>query len=201
MIVWLNGAFGAGKTTTAYELHRRLEGSFVYDPENIGYFIRKNMPPQCDMPDFQDIPLWRSFNYEALKRIAETYPGTVIVPMTLVNRTYYDEIIGRLQGEGVPVKHFILYAGRETIVRRLRARNLGMDIIRRESFALNAIPRCLDFFDHQVTEIKIDTDAMTVEQTAEVIAEKSGLSLRPDMRGKFSRKAARLKTMIQHIRQ
>lgn len=28
MIIWLNGAFGAGKTQTAYELRRRLSGSW-----------------------------------------------------------------------------------------------------------------------------------------------------------------------------
>ncbi len=57
MIVWLNGAFGAGKTTAAYELHRRLENSFVYDPENAGCFLRKNMPEECHTPDFQDMVL------------------------------------------------------------------------------------------------------------------------------------------------
>ncbi len=57
MIVWLNGAFGAGKTTAAYELHRRLEHSFVYDPENAGCFLRKNMPEECHTPDFQDMVL------------------------------------------------------------------------------------------------------------------------------------------------
>ena len=45
MILWINGAFGSGKTTTAYELHRRLKPlSYVYDPENVGYFLRKNEP-------------------------------------------------------------------------------------------------------------------------------------------------------------
>lgn len=44
MIIWINGAFGSGKTQTAYELHRRLDGSYVYDPENAGYFIRENLP-------------------------------------------------------------------------------------------------------------------------------------------------------------
>lgn len=28
MVIWLNGAFGAGKTQTAYELRRRLPGSW-----------------------------------------------------------------------------------------------------------------------------------------------------------------------------
>ena len=31
MIIWLNGAFGAGKTQTAYALRRRLPGSYVVD--------------------------------------------------------------------------------------------------------------------------------------------------------------------------
>ncbi|MEU4715141.1 hypothetical protein AB0F73_15975 [Micromonospora purpureochromogenes] len=33
MIVWLNGAFGAGKTTVAAELCRRLPGARRFDPE------------------------------------------------------------------------------------------------------------------------------------------------------------------------
>ena len=37
MIVWINGAFGAGKTLTAGEIHRRLPDSVVYDPEDVGY--------------------------------------------------------------------------------------------------------------------------------------------------------------------
>lgn len=55
MIIWINGAFGAGKTQTAYELHKRAEHSFVYDPENVGYFIRKNTPRSTHTSDFQQI--------------------------------------------------------------------------------------------------------------------------------------------------
>ena len=32
MIIWLNGAFGAGKTQTAWELRRRMADAYVYDP-------------------------------------------------------------------------------------------------------------------------------------------------------------------------
>ncbi|MEI3604813.1 hypothetical protein SPD48_03840 [Pseudogracilibacillus sp. SE30717A] len=46
MIIWVNGAFGSGKTQTAYELHRRISNSFVYDPEIIGFFIGKNIPKE-----------------------------------------------------------------------------------------------------------------------------------------------------------
>lgn len=198
MIVWINGAFGAGKTTVAYELHRRLERSFVYDPENVGYFLRKNMPRECHTPDFQDMELWRGFNYQVLKEIHAAYGGTVIVPMTLVDPAYYREIVQRLIDEGVPVAHIILYASRETILKRLKKRSLGR--LGREAFAVEAIGRCLDFFDCHAAGVRIETDAMTVDQTVEHIGRSCGLPLLPDRRRGLARKAARLKTVIRHIR-
>lgn len=83
MIIWLNGAFGSGKTTCAFELNRRLPNSFVYDPENIGYFIRDNIPKEIQNPDFQDYGQWRLFNYEMLRYIVREYSGVIIVPMTI----------------------------------------------------------------------------------------------------------------------
>ena len=51
MIIWLNGAFGSGKTQTAFELQRRLPNAYVFDPENAGYFIRKNVPVSLSADD------------------------------------------------------------------------------------------------------------------------------------------------------
>ena len=68
MIIWLNGAFGAGKTQTAYELHRRLPGSYVYNPENAGFFIRDNLPPGLERDDFQDFPLPCQTNEKPVRR-------------------------------------------------------------------------------------------------------------------------------------
>ena len=35
VIIWINGGFGASKTTLAQELHRRLPDAIVYDPEDV----------------------------------------------------------------------------------------------------------------------------------------------------------------------
>ena len=56
VIIWLNGAFRAGKTTLAEELHRRLPDAVVYNPEDVGLMLWKWMPPN---DDFQDLPSWR----------------------------------------------------------------------------------------------------------------------------------------------
>lgn len=64
MIVWINGAFGVGKTQTAFELHRRIKNSFVYDPENLGFFISKNIPASIkNKEDFQDYEVWRELDF------------------------------------------------------------------------------------------------------------------------------------------
>lgn len=198
MIIWINGAFGTGKTTAAYEMHRRLPDSFVYDPENMGFFLRKNLPQACHTDDFQDMVLWRSLNYQLLRELHETYGGTVIVPMTLADEQYYGEIVQRLLDEGVPVVHIILYASRETILKRLKKRSLGR--LRTESFAMEAIDRCLDFFDNPAEGIRIECNQLSVEETVSRIAAVCGLRLLPEKRGKLAREATRLKTAIQHIR-
>lgn len=121
MIIWLNGAFGGGKTQTAYALQRRLPGSYVCAPEKAGYFLRTNLPSGLRPSDFQDLPLWRTLTADMLCFLAERHPGHIIVPMTLVNRAYYDEIIGALSREH-DVRHLILWASRETLRKRLASR-------------------------------------------------------------------------------
>lgn len=198
MIIWLNGAFGTGKTTAACELHRRLPDSFVCDPENVGCFLRKNMPPACHTPDFQDMALWRCFSRRMLKELHESYGGTVIVPMTLVNPAYYEEIICRLLDEGVPVVHIVLYACRETILKRLRKRSLGQ--LGRESFAVEAIDRCQEFFARCDPGTRIETDHMSVSQIVERIGEMCGLPLLPDRRGRLAGEVGRWMVTLRHIR-
>ena len=56
MIIWINGAFGPGKTTLAKELHRRLPDAVLYNPEDVGLMLWKWMQPNGD---FQHLPSWR----------------------------------------------------------------------------------------------------------------------------------------------
>ena len=177
MIIWINGTFGAGKTTTAKKLNRKLPNSFVYDPENVGYFIRRNTNGLFADVDFQNIPLWREMNYKILRMISEKYDGVIIVPMTLVNPEYYNEIVERLIRDGVEINHYILYVKPEEVKRRLRRRRMRMLFTRNTDFELAALDRCVYAFDNLITDTKIYTEGMSVNSVAEKIAELSGLRL------------------------
>lgn len=194
MIIWLNGAFGAGKTQTAYELHRRLPNSYVYDPENAGFFIRDNLPPGLERSDFQDFLMWRSFNREMLDYIASRYDGHIIVPMTVTKRAYYDDMAGALS-QRHEVRHFILWAGRETLKKRLASR-----LERSGSWGHQQIDRCLRAFETEVTEQKVYTDGLNPYQVVDKIGELCGLTLAEDKRGPLRRRIDRLMTQIRHIR-
>jgi len=196
MILWINGAFGAGKTTTAFELNRRIPDSFVYDPENAGYFIRRNAPAYFSVGDFQDIPLWRKTNYEMLKLIADQHDGLIIVPMTLVSGEYYDEIITKLINDGIVVRHFILCADKETITKRLKRRSIKES----DNFALDSIDRCLHAFDTDITDEKIITDNKSVDDILAEIAEKADIALIPDNRPAVKKLIDKYLTLIKHIR-
>jgi hypothetical protein len=195
-IIWINGAFGSGKTVCAAELSRRLPSSYIYDPENIGFFLKNNTPSETGRRynDFQDNPLWRYFNYDILYDIAHTYNGTLIVPMTIIRADYYNELISRLRGNGIRVDHYILGADRKTLVHRQMSR---LDFS--GSWAAKKLDACIDafagFFDGY-----IDTSHMTVEMTAEHIAKLSGLELMPDRRPAVVRRFQRLITQLRHIR-
>ena len=194
MIIWLNGAFGAGKTQTAYELQRRLPGSYVYDPENAGFFIRRNLPSALNKPDFQDYPTWRTINYDMLDYICGTYAGDIIVPMTITNREYYDQIVGAL-AKKYALTHLILSASREVLLQRLASRFES-----KHSWGAQQIERCLQAFDRDITAHKIDTDHLTIPQVAEQVAAVASLTLAENRHGHIRQTLDRIVVQCKHIR-
>ncbi|GAA4104026.1 AAA family ATPase [Nonomuraea soli] len=114
MIVWLNGTFGAGKTTTAKELHALLPASHVFDPETVGFYLRVVINEPVD--DFQHWPAWRALTAETINQLCLHWLGPLIVPMSLTRRPYLEEIFSALRA---PVRHILLHADQEELVRRI----------------------------------------------------------------------------------
>jgi predicted kinase len=119
VIIWINGGFGAGKTTLAEELHRRLPDAVVYDPEDVGLMLWKWMPPNGD---FQHLPSWRELAVATALSLRRHHAETLIVPMSLIRDTYRTEILGGLADAGEDVLHVFLEADAGVLRERLNAR-------------------------------------------------------------------------------
>jgi len=119
VIIWLNGAFGAGKTTLAEELGRRLPEAVVYDPEDVGLMLWKWMRPN---DDFQDLPSWRELVVATALSLRRHHADTLIVPMSLIRDAYRAEILGGLADAGEEVLHVFLEADVGVLRERLSAR-------------------------------------------------------------------------------
>lgn len=171
-----------------------MKRSYVYDPENAGYFIRSNVPPEIGEQDFQDYPMWRSFNFDMLDYIASHYEGDVIVPMTITNREYYDEIIGEISKK-YEVRHFILWATKETLLKRLASRFESG-----KSWGARQIDRCMEAFDKDIVECKIYTDDLNIYEVVDKIAALSGITLLEDRRNGLRKRMDRFATQLKHMR-
>lgn len=195
MIVWINGAFGSGKTQAAWELHKRIPGSYVYDPENVGYFIRRTSPAELNGGDFQDLPEWRSINFELLLRLSREYRGIIIAPMTIVRPDYYHEIITRLRQNGAEVRHCALIASPETLRKRLKGR-----LERNDAWSVKQIARCVKGLQNPLFENKIDTNHLKIDTVVEEIAYILGVRIIPDSRNGFIRWLGRIHNQIRVMR-
>jgi 8-oxo-dGTP pyrophosphatase MutT (NUDIX family) len=121
-VVWINGAFGAGKTTTARELIELIPNSTLFDPELIGGALTRLLPPKhlADVGDLQDLPIWRRLVIDTAAALLAELGGTLVIPMTLLRQEYRDEIFGGLAARRIPVRHVLLTPA-ETILRQRTA--------------------------------------------------------------------------------
>jgi hypothetical protein len=198
MLLWINGPFGGGKTQTAYELNRRLPGSVVCDPEEVGFGLHR-MTPRALRGDFQDLTAWRAGVREVLDMVLRKHDGPVIAPMTLVNPGYFDEVVGRLREDGHEVHHFALLAERDTVLRRLCERGWGFGL-RWESFAVTKLDECLGRLQAPEFAEHIRTDDLPVPEVATRIAASAGLPIAPNLDDPVRRRLRRYAVSLRHVR-
>ncbi|MFE6000651.1 NUDIX domain-containing protein [Streptomyces sp. NPDC056454] len=178
MVVWINGAFGAGKTSVAGELIDLIPNSTLYDPELTGAGLRGLLPQKklAEVDDFQDLRIWRRLVVDTAAALLAEVPGVLVVPMTLLRQEYRDEIFGGLASRRIPVRH-VLLSPEETILRRRIAGRVEYPGDREQSERVNRWA-----YDHigpyrdalgWITEDAhvVDNGALTPRETAERIAE------------------------------
>ena len=137
LVVWINGAFGVGKTAVADELVRLLPGAVLFDPESLGVILQAVVPVEELTDDVQDIAAWRATTLAAVRCLARSRQGTVVGPIALIEEPYFDEIVGGLRREGVRLLHVSLVAPARVIAGRLAARS------RDEQWGLVRVEACV----------------------------------------------------------
>ncbi|MQS15311.1 NUDIX hydrolase [Streptomyces kaniharaensis] len=177
MIVWVNGTFGAGKTSACRELVELLPGSMLFDPELVGFGLRRTLPADrmAAVSDFQDLPAWRRLVPEVAAALLGEVPGPLVVPMTLLREDYRDEIFGDLASHGIAVHHVVLDPGetilRERIAHRDECPGDPAASERVRQWCLDHLPRYRAARRWLVRDARLlDTGRLTPRETAERIA-------------------------------
>jgi hypothetical protein len=119
VIVWLNGTFGCGKTTTATRLLALIPGSRLFDPETVGYMLQPNLADHA-VSDFQHWPPWRPLVAATATELARYTGEHLIAPQTVLVRDYLEEIFTGLRAAGLAVFHVLLDADEEALRRLIQ---------------------------------------------------------------------------------
>jgi len=194
MIIWINGAFGVGKTQTAGELHRRIPGSHIFDPEQVGYFLGRQFPRGTGRADFQDYPVWRMAVSGILEELQIDPDLVVIVPMTIVSADYYRDIAEPLEAKGIIIHHITLGASKAVIEKRLQRRGDG------KAWNFHQVDRCLAGLSAPVFANTIDTDTNDLYGVVESIISRYGLPAVQIPQDRLSRWFRRTGVLLSHIR-
>lgn len=202
MLIWINGAFGSGKTLIAHELKRRLRNAHVADPELLGLAMHKMLPAGA-RHDFQDLPQWRTGVIATLEKAEQASDGPLIVPMTIVRDDYFEEIIGGLRSCGVDVRHYTLAATAETLHRRLRLRHAylaGRLLGRDETWAIQQIDGCVSALEQPRFAVHVATDDRTPDEVVDFIAADADLELTGQRLSPARGWLRRIEIGLRHVR-
>ena len=126
-MIWLNGTFGVGKTTTAGHLVARGDRLRLFDPEWVGYLLANNLADH-EFTDFQQLPPWRTLVPVVADEVARFTQQHLVVVQTVLRQEYWDEITGGLRTRGHEVVHVLLDASPDMLHARIDADPDGRNI-------------------------------------------------------------------------
>lgn len=123
MIIWLNGTFGSGKTSTAAELAGMLPGARQFDPEWVGYMLTENLA-DLDFTDFQQLPPWRTLVPAVMAEVAGLTGQDLIAVQTVLVESYWRELQAGLARHSLEVFHVLLQSDPAVLASRIEADQL-----------------------------------------------------------------------------
>jgi shikimate kinase len=120
VIIWLNGTFGAGKTTTARQLAGQLANARHFDPELVGYLLTAALDDH-EFKDFQDLAPWRELVPVFTEKIADFTGHHLIAVQTVLREDYWHELTQGFKRTPLDIFHVLLHVDSEVLAERIKA--------------------------------------------------------------------------------
>jgi shikimate kinase len=120
VIIWLNGTFGAGKTTTGRQLAGRLANARLFDPEEVGYLLMRTLEDH-EFRDFQDLAPWRELVPVFTEKIALFTGQHLIAVQTVLREDYWRELTAGFERTPLDVFHVLLHVDSDVLAERIEA--------------------------------------------------------------------------------
>ena len=120
VIIWANGTFGTGKTTTSHLVADKSPELRMFDPESVGYMLRPNL---TDYPvrDFRDWESWRFLTPIVADEVVRFSGQSLVAPQAVLEEVYSDELLRGLSQRGHDLLHVLLDADEGTLRARIQA--------------------------------------------------------------------------------
>ena len=93
MIVIINGPYGVGKTSVAENLIKKIPSSILFDTEEIGFLLDKQIPSEIRSGDWIELDLWKKLVVDIGIFLRKEYNQNVIIPQTILNKSTLSYIL------------------------------------------------------------------------------------------------------------
>jgi shikimate kinase len=168
VIVWLNGTFGAGKTTTARQLAGRLANARHFDPELVGYLLTAALEDH-EFRDFQDLPPWRELVPVFTAKIAAFTGQHLIAVQTVLREDYWRELTQGFQRTPLEIFHVLLHVDSGVLAERIKADEVDARACQWRLDHISDYEKSRPWME-SAADLVIDTTHLPVADVAEQIA-------------------------------
>ncbi len=171
-MIWINGPFGGGKTTTAEALVSRRPELRTFDPEHVGYLLMSNLAG-LEIDDFQDLAAWRELVPIVARHLAVTSGQELVAVQTVLDQRYWRDLRAGLAAQGMDVVHVVLDAEQATLERRIERDEESSDA---HQWRLDHIDPFVDARSwlYAEADLVVDTTTLDVDGTVDLIVESLG---------------------------
>jgi shikimate kinase len=183
VIIWLNGAFGAGKTTTARQLAGRLANARHFDGELVGYLLMAALGDH-EFSDFQDLSPWRELVPVITEKIAGFTGQHLITVQTVLREDYWRELAQGFKRTPLDIFHVLLHVDSDVLAERIKADEVDVKACQWRLDHTSDYEKSRPWME-SAADLVIDATNLPVTDVAERIAAAAGQHVaeagRPDL--------------------